>query len=195
MAIIVGLQTGITAAPIRTTPIPRIDIKGLGKGKNLLEFSEMYVFGTTKAKVKYANWKGVKGKSYYISYFFGASAGNWILIGTQFTPTASGMVQISLMAQPGSKGQREKVVYFDQLTVIGAKLKNAEFEKHNSLIPTGWKRKYMKKKHNIVSGIVFKPVKNGKCAVQVSHDYCLTQTFKVTKGEKVIIEVWVYPKL
>jgi hypothetical protein len=190
MAMIVGLQLGLSAAPA----IPRIDIRGLGKGKHLLEFSKMYIFGTTKAKVSYANWKWVKGKSYYIAYFFAAPTGKWTLVGTQFTPSVSGTVQITLLAQPRRKGQSEQVVYYDQLKVIGAKLENLSFEKHHSLVPAGWKRIDLKNKHTISAGVVSKPVKEGKYAVRATHDSRLVHDLKVEAGKKVIIEVWVYLK-
>jgi hypothetical protein len=188
----VGLQLGLSAAA--DGPTPRIDIKGLGKGKKLLEFSKMHVFGTVKAKVTYANWKWVKGKSYCLAYFFGAPAGKWTLVGTQFTPSISGTVQIKLLSQPRKKGQNEQVVYYDHLKVIGAKMENLSFEKHKDLVPTGWKQKDLKNRHTITAGIVSQPVKDGKYAVITTHDSRLIYNLKVEAGKKVIIEVWVYPK-
>ncbi len=192
MTLVFGLQLGLSAAP--DGPTPRIDLRGLGKGKNLLEFSKMYIFGTTKAKISYANWKWVKGKSYCIAYFFGAPASKWTLIGIQFTPSVSGTVKINLLAQPHKKGQNEQVVYYDQMKVTGAKLENASFENHKSLVPTGWKRSDLNNKHTVIAGVVSKPVKDGKYAVITTHDSRLIYNLRVKAGHKVIIEVWAYPK-
>jgi hypothetical protein len=102
----------------------------------------------------------------------------WKQISISFTPETDGYGSLQL------KGQWDKtnknLAYFDDVQVEGTTLKNGGFEEKD-----GWKIG----KDVLVSDETL--AHTGKAAVHVWHDTSISQSVKLTAGQKVTITAWV----
>lgn len=168
---------------------PRIDLQGI---KGEVQFKNLKVFGSDKAKIILARWKWVKGDSYALATFKGVKAKTWNKIGIKFTPANKGRVKLMLLGS--YERSREGIVYYDGLELQGADIANPDFEEIDSKtkLPLIWKRMNLKKNVETLACFSKKYKKSASISAQVHHDSRIYQIIEVEKDKPVIIEMWVY---
>ena len=111
------------------------------------------------------------------------AADQWTKIHMSFTPSESGKVCLMLMGQ--YHGSADSWIYFDNVTVEGASVKNGSFEEGPE--PEGWAVPKGDR-----AGIVVEEsrAQDGKNFLQVCHDLCAKQILTVTKGTPVTVTAY-----
>lgn len=172
-------------------PAAEADPLGVYTGRARIDaYSQARKFALTPAKAskgaEFANahWlKGAVGEA-MIYCQIPVPAGQWQEIEFSFTPAASGNVVLEL------KGEYSKIadawVYYDLVTVKGAKLVNGDFEQGGETA-TGWR--FMRLGGaEVISDAT--GARSGKRFIKVCHDVLAAQTLEVAKGQPVTVTAW-----
>lgn len=169
--------------------MPRIDLQSI-KGK--VEFKDLKIFGSDKAKIIFPKWKWIKGDSYILASFNGLKRKTWTLVGLRFIPKNTGKVKLMLTAE--RKNGKESEVYYDNLEIKGTTGLNQDFEKvvSNKKLPLNWQLMNLGKNRKVFASYSNEYKQKGNFSALVYYGSRLTQTFTVTKDKPVIIEAWVY---
>ncbi|MBN2711423.1 MAG: hypothetical protein JXR97_03180 [Planctomycetes bacterium] len=112
----------------------------------------------------------------------------WTTATYKFTPKADGELRIDLQ---GNFSKAEHVwVYFDDIKVTGATIKNGDFEETNTqgTFPTGWN---FMKKDGVSPEYVTEGAASGKGCIKVCQNWRAYQMISVKKDQEVVITLQV----
>jgi len=113
-------------------------------------------------------------------------ADGWSSYGFEFTPTQDGLVTMELM---GAQGVPPVWTYYDAFVVEGADFVNGDFETLAANgKPIGWR---LPTAPGLASVLIDRAslAASGTHCVMASHDYRVTQSFRVRQGQKVTVRL------
>ena len=109
-------------------------------------------------------------------------------INFSFTPESSGSIKVSFLSNwsktNNKKSRNAHWIYYDTITITGARIKNGDFERIVNGKPEGWicnKSQLLKNDIHPFSG---------KYAIKAWHDMRCSQILDVKKGQKITITLY-----
>ena len=170
-------------------PLARIDINGKienieinGKIENCAMVSmnlgslDMGVIGEQCA------WLN-ENKDKRLSFKFPVSS-EWKKYSFSFTPKNDGKVILEVMGNNAANDKDKVWFWFDNFTIVGAEIKNGDFETTNA---NGRPAEWVVNDKVIVGG----NAQSGSVAVKVNHDYRVFQMMEVKAGISVTVTCWI----
>ncbi|MBN8218101.1 MAG: hypothetical protein J0L75_15780 [Spirochaetes bacterium] len=189
-AILLLLSVFLGAQAVTAT---RIDIEGVA---SKMEFTNLSTIGG--GTLLNHGWDKVNGK-YRLYSELPLASNAWKQVGIKFTPVSNGEITLILQGKWQQADDKKTLlilpVYYDQVEIQGAVLKNADFEELDEKgMPKHWSPPAPKGNAGDFRVVKDKTkVKSGAASVYCWQEQRLSQTISVKAGTPVTITAWAFP--